>query len=315
MWKKVVGYGLLAIVLALGAGVAWLVLRKPAQRPAPDIHVTATAKVLARGKMVWTLADCDGCHSGHDPKTFADLAGTQGQGNVIPNSELHEIDVPNITPDRETGIGAWTDGEKMRAIREGVDKDGNALFPMMPYGIYRFMSDDDVYALVAYLDSLPPQHHAVPKMKVKFPLSALIKGAPQPLNGPVPEPDRANRRVWGQYLATVAGCEECHTQSTRGKPDLAKRFAGGQKFDMFGKVIYSANISPDAETGIGSWTLPYFKQRFRAYKDRWPEKFTVMPWHEFAQLPDDDIEAIYYYLNEQKPVANKVNPFRDQRTM
>src|SRR5579884_1288814 len=185
MWKKVVGYGLLAIVLALGAGVAWLVLRKPAQRPAPDIHVTATAKVLARGKMVWTLADCDGCHSGHDPKTFADLAGTQGQGNVIPNSELHEIDVPNITPDRETGIGAWTDGEKMRAIREGVDKDGNALFPMMPYENFRHMSDEDATALVAYLDSLPPIRNRVPKMKVPFYLTLLLKSAPKPLDGPV----------------------------------------------------------------------------------------------------------------------------------
>ena len=62
----------------------------------------------------------------------------------------------NITPDKETGIGNWTDGEKIRAIREGIGRDGHALFPMMPYESFRHMSDEDVYSLVAYLNSLPP---------------------------------------------------------------------------------------------------------------------------------------------------------------
>jgi len=312
MWKKIAGFTILLVLLVAGAGAGWAVLRKPAQRPALNVHIVATPALLARGRKIFTLADCGGCHSKHDPATFALIEGGTGWGNAIPDKELGEIDIPNITPDRETGIGTWTDGEKMRAIREGVDKDGNALFPIMPYGSFRSMSDDDVLALVAYLDSLPPIRHAVPKMKVRFPFSALIKSAPRPEDGPVPHPDHTNRRAWGTYLVTLASCEECHTQSSRGKLDATRRFGGGEKFDVFGKVVYSANISPDPETGIGTWTLPYFKQRFRAYKDSWPEKFTLMPWHNFAQLSDEDIEALYYHLNDQKPVSNRVNPFRDQ---
>jgi len=81
----------------------------------------------------------------------------------------------NITPDRETGIGGWTDGEKIRAIREGVDRDGRVLFPMMPYGNYRLMSDEDVYAVVAYINSLPAVRNPLPATAIKFPVSLLIK--------------------------------------------------------------------------------------------------------------------------------------------
>src|SRR5581483_615459 len=134
MWKKIAGFTILLVLLVAGAGVGWAVLRKPAQRPALNVHIVATPELLARGRKIFTLADCGGCHSKHDPATFALIEGGTGWGNAIPDKELGEIDIPNITPDRETGIGTWTDGEKMRAIREGVDKDGNALFPMMPYG-------------------------------------------------------------------------------------------------------------------------------------------------------------------------------------
>lgn len=316
MWKKIAkiaGYSVLGLLIIAAAAIGWLWLRKPAQRPAPNVRIAATPELLARGREVWTLADCDGCHSAHDTKTFALVERGLGQGNRIPDRELGELDVPNITPDVETGIGSWTDGEKMRAIREGVDKDGKTLFPMMPYGHYRNMSDQDVTALVAYLDSLPPIRNRVPKIKLPFMLAMLIKGAPQPVDRPVPHPDMSNRRARGVYLTTVAACEECHTPSDKGKLDMTHHFAGGVKFDIAGNVVYSANISPDPGTGIGSWTLPYFKQRFRTYTNSWPEKFTVMPWHNLAQLSDEDLEAIYYFLNEQKPVANKVNPFKDQQ--
>ncbi|HZU27125.1 MAG TPA: cytochrome c [Bryobacteraceae bacterium] len=313
MWKRIIGYTVLGVLVLAGAAVGWLWLRKPAQRPAPAVRVSATPAMVARGREVWNLADCDGCHSAHDAKFVAVLDSGIGQGNRIRNKELGEIDVPNITPDQQTGIGSWTDGEKMRAIREGVDKDGRALFPMMPYGVYRSMSDDDVTALVAYLDTLPPVHHEVPKMKPPFFIGLMIKSAPKPLDGPVPSPDMSNREARARYLTTVAGCEDCHTPMQRGTPEPGKRFAGGQQFEFNGEVVYSANITPDAQTGIGSWTLPYFKQQIRRYKNSWPEKFTVMPWHNFAQLSDEDLDSIYYFLNEQKPVRNQVNPFAGQQ--
>ena len=86
----------------------------------------------------------------------------------------------NITPDLETGLGAWTDGEKIRAIREGISRDGTMLFPMMPYERFRKMSDEDVMSLVAYLNTLTPVRHRVKRSQVDFPVSILMRSAPRP---------------------------------------------------------------------------------------------------------------------------------------
>ena len=116
----------------------------------------------------------------------------------------------NITPDVETGIGSWSDGEKIRSIREGVDRDGNALLPMMPYTDYRLMSDMDVESVVAYLNSLAPIRHALPKTRVDFPINLLIKSVPRPV-GHVAPPERSDPQKYGKYLAALAGCGGCHT--------------------------------------------------------------------------------------------------------
>jgi len=79
------------------------------------------------------------------------------------------VTAPNVTPDYESGIGGWTDGEKIRAIREGIDKHGRALFPMMPYKSYASMSDEDVESLVAYLNTLPPMKNPSCPRKYGFP--------------------------------------------------------------------------------------------------------------------------------------------------
>lgn len=211
---------------------------------------------------------------------------------------------PNITPDPETGIGTWTDGEKIRAIREGIDKDGRALFPMMPYENFRHMSDDDVLSLVAYLDSLPPVKHRVPKTRVKFPVSVLIKGAPRPVRSVAP-PDRRHQLKYGEYLVKLAGCMECHTPS----------LSGGEKVQLApAMLVVSANISPDPRTGIGSWSEQDFLDRIYQYRDYaqhgspkvGPESFTLMPWLNFSQLPPEDLKAIYAYLHSRPPVYKAV---------
>src|SRR6185503_21299802 len=100
----------------------------------------------------------------------------RGQGFVFPQEVGLQgtIVESNITPDRETGIGAWTDGEKIRAIREGIGRDGRVIFPLMPYQNYRLMSDEDLYALVAYLNSLPAVRNPLPATRVNFPESLRI---------------------------------------------------------------------------------------------------------------------------------------------
>jgi mono/diheme cytochrome c family protein len=325
MWKKILlilGSLLLAVVVLGGAGIAWLFLRKPAMAPASSIKVSMAPERIARGKYVFTsVANCGGCHSQRD---FTRVGGPEvesgrGRGTVL--SDIlkglpGQVVAPNITPEPETGIGTWTDGEKIRAIREGVDKDGRALFPMMPYQLYRRLSDDDVQALVAFLDSLPPVHNPLPRTKLIFPVSVLIKSAPQPV-GSVAPVDRTDRKKFGEYLVTVGVCGDCHTPvDDKHNPLPGKLLAGGMLFDTtFGKVV-SANITPDTDTGTGKWSEEFFQKKFYDYKEYatngppplpGPQDFTLMPWLNFSQREPEELSAIYAYLRTLPAVHNPVD--------
>jgi hypothetical protein len=298
----------LAILVLAGGVAGWWYTFKPAKAPARNLVIERTPDRIARGKYLFTLADCDGCHSERDFSRFGGpiVAGKRGAGQVLPKEMGLPglVAPPNITPDADTGIGTWTDGEKVRAIREGVDKDGRTLFPMMPYSNFRKMSDEDVFSLVAFLDTLEPVNNKLPKTKINFPVSELIKGAPQPV-AHVAQPDHWNKMAYGEYLVNVAGCRDCHT------PDLS----GGERFNVApGVAVVSANITPDNATGIGPWSEDYFVDRFAQYREyvahgspeAGPSSFTLMPWLNFAQLHDEDLRAIYAFVRSQKPVSKAV---------
>ena len=179
MVKKILLITAAGLIVLVGGAIGFLALRSPNSAPPSDIKVDMTEARLERGKYLYeNLMHCAGCHGQNDYTRFASpvIPGRSGGGFVfmkelgLPGS----ITAPNITPDKETGIGNWTDGEKIRAIREGISKDGRALFPMMPYSEYRKASDDDIYSLVAYLNTLPPVNNAVPKSVVAFPVSLMI---------------------------------------------------------------------------------------------------------------------------------------------
>ncbi|HTX36832.1 MAG TPA: cytochrome c [Bryobacteraceae bacterium] len=313
---------LLALLVAAGAGIGWLFLRQPAMAPALNIHVARTPERIARGKYIFVnVADCGGCHSERD---FTRVGGPEvesgrGRGNIL--SDLMkglpgQVVAPNLTPDAETGIGTWTDGEKIRAIREGVDNKGRALFNMMPYQAYRLFSDDDVQALVAFLDSLPPVHYPLPQTKLDFPVSVLIKSDPQPA-GSVAPVDHTNPRKYGEYLAAVGGCTDCHTPvDAKNNPLPGKLLAGGMVFDTpLGKVL-SANLTPDAATGIGKWSEAFFQKKFYDYKDYaangpppspGPQSFTLMPWLSYSGKDPEELSALYAYLRSVPAVHNAVD--------
>ena len=201
MWKRILLYTVLGVTVLLGGGLAYLYLRRPAQVPAADIKVAATPERLARGKYLYeNLCNCGGCHSLRDFTRFGgpEVVSGRGQGSVFPPEFglPGEVAASNITPDRETGIGAWSDGEKIRAIRDGVDREGRTLFPLMPYRFYRYMSDEDVQSLVAYLNALPPLRHSQPKTRIQFPVNLFIKSAPKPA-GQVAPPDLGDRVKYG----------------------------------------------------------------------------------------------------------------------
>ena len=173
-----------AVVLVCLLGFAYFYFRSPEMAPPANIVVDKSPERVERGKYIFTrLSDCDFCHSEQDITRLAlpIIESTRGQGKLMADTDLPgKIYAANITPDVETGIGSWTDGEKIRAIREGVDKNGRALYPIMPYPFYRYMSDEDVQAVVAFLDTIPPIKHQVPLTKVNFPDSMWMKGDPRP---------------------------------------------------------------------------------------------------------------------------------------
>lgn len=306
-WKIVV-YLVAGLLLLGGAAYAYLSIRKPDMVPASTIRVDPTPERIARGKYIATVADCEGCHSQHDATRFG--LPVPENGHFAGFEFTREMDMPgfvsapNLTPDRETGIGSWTDGEKIRAIREGVDKDGKTLFPMMPYTRFREMSDEDVYSLVAYLNSLPPVRMAHPPTKLDFPVGLMVKGVPKPVSGAVPQPDANDRMRYGKYLVAIAGCQDCHGEN----------LAAANVFSFPPYKVYAANISPDRETGIGKWSEKEFLDKFDSYQDYLkngppkigPDSFTVMPWLTFTQLPQSDLKAIYAYIHSLPAVKKAI---------
>lgn len=320
MWKKILLILALVVVLVAAGALSFLYLHQPAQVAAASIRVPMTPERIARGKYIFEdVADCGGCHSQRDFTRVGapEVPGGAGRGNVL-SEVVHglpgTIVAPNLTPDPETGLGKWTDGEKIRAIRDGVDNTGRALFPMMPYPGFRSMSDDDVRAVVAYMDSLPPIHNPLPRTRLDFPVGLFIKFVPQPASLVAP-PDRADKVKYGEYLVTIGGCGDCHTPIEKGQPVVAKTLAGGREFaTSFGTVV-TANITPDMDTGIGKWSEEYFEKKIYDYRDyalhgspplAGPQAFTLMPWLGLSQLPHEDLAAIYAYLRTVKPVHNAV---------
>jgi hypothetical protein len=320
---KVVG-GVLLVVIALVAGaLAFLTAKKPAQRPASTEKLEATPARLARGEyLVEHVSDCMGCHSDHlDTFGMPVKPGTEGEGGYIFDKKIGfpgVVAAQNITPDKETGIGNWTDGEVLRALREGIDKNGNALFPMMPYEHLSKLSDEDAKSMVVYLRTLKPIKHGVPAKHLDFPVNFIAKFIPKPLDGPVSAPDPKNSVAYGKYLATIGGCYECHTpHDEHNKLDEANAFAGGWQMDgPWGRVV-TANLTPHPQTYIGRATREEFIGRFRSFANLTaenspeapPGRNTVMPWLAFSKMTDADLGAIYDYLKTVRPIDKKVNSF------
>jgi mono/diheme cytochrome c family protein len=282
MLKRILLFLFTGVLVFIVGGLAFLYWRKPAQAPASPAKVAMTAERIARGRYLFErVADCGGCHSerGFTRVGGPVVPGHKGWGNIVSDflTGLPGVVVAsNITSDRETGIGSWTDGEKIRAIREGVDKNGSALFPMVPYTAYRFMSDADVEAVVAYLNTLPPVRHRLPKTRVEFPFDLLVKFAPQPADR-VPSP-MADPLQYGKYLVTMAGCGECHTPKDKNHRRLpGMDFAGGEVIATKAGTVLAANITPGMDTGIGKWSPEFFQKKITNTRStrtmdrrRWP---------------------------------------------
>jgi hypothetical protein len=317
MKTKIIVFAATAATLS---ALSYAIFRGPEIAPPSTVTLRSTPTRLARGEYIFrVVGDCEGCHSERDFAFYAGPAvpGRTGVGVVFPKDLglPGKINAPNITPDPETGLGRWTDGEILRAVREGISRDGRALFPMMPYKNFARMSDEDAASLVVYLRTLPPVRNSIPRSVVDFPVNFLIERAPKPVSV-VKHPDHRQPVQYGEYLATIAGCQTCHSRSERGEAVKGMTFAGGQTFHLGKLTVQSANITPDMETGIGSWSVERFQERFLSNRNlhagnlpiATQANFTIMPWLNFRNLKQEDIAAIYAYLRTVKPVRNKVVP-------
>lgn len=302
----------LVVVAAVGISltIGWRPFIGPAERPLTARKFESTPARLARGAyLVNDVSDCMDCHAQHDwTKHDAPvLPGTLGAGqdmNILKGLP-GRVYAPNITPDPETGIGNWTDDELARAIREGIGRDGRALFSFMPYQHFRSFSDEDLASVIVYLRSLPPVHKQWPKTELIFPVKYLIRSAPKPLYTPVPAPDLSTPEKRGKYLVTVAGCTDCHTpQDAHGQPLPGMDFAGGFILDGPWGRVASANITPDPATGIN---VGIYMQAIMTGYVNGRKINQIMPWHAFRHMTGQDIAAIYAYLKTLKPVRHFVD--------
>lgn len=312
---KILMYLLIVVVVLLSAGYIYLMAAFPKVSNASDLKIEATPERLERGKyLAHSYAFCIDCHSGRDAGKFSlpVIPGTEGKGGDDYGEGAGFVPASNITQDKETGIGSWSDGEIFRAITSGVNKDGKFLAPMMPYPLFSSLDKEDIYSIIAYIKTLPPVKNKVPERKLNFPLSIIFRTVPTDPKEFGKRPDGLDKIKQGEYYGIA--CKFCHTQNEKGEPVPGMDFAGGMEFKMpDGSIVRSANITPDKETGIGNMTAELFLAKFKSCLDgtnldpKTRGYNTPMAWNFIAKTStDDDLLAIYAYLMAQKPVNNKV---------
>jgi mono/diheme cytochrome c family protein len=319
---KVVAWGLGVVVVLIALGLAYLFMSYPDVGPVRDLTVTATPERLARGAYLANhVSVCIDCHSTRDWTYFAGpiVPGTEGKGGELFDETIGYpgmIYAHNITP---AGLGSQSDGVLYRAITTGVDKNGRAMFPIMPYPHFNTMSEEDILSIIAYIRALKPIENNPPQTVLNAPMNFIVRTIPMKRT-PQPDPDTSNTYEYGKYLVNAASCADCHTQQVKGKPLPGMDFAGGFKFPFpGGAVARSANITPDEETGIGAWSESDFVSRFKFYDNAEartlkPEAVgynTVMPWTTYAGMTERDLAAIYKYLRTVAPVKNEVEKYTE----
>ncbi|MGE0405812.1 MAG: cytochrome c [Candidatus Korobacteraceae bacterium] len=311
-WLKIVlGVVVLLVAGAITFTIGWRPFIGPQARPLTDRKFEATPERLARGKyLTENVLDCFACHSQrdwtkHDAPLIAEGEGG-GQAPFALAGLPGKVFPPNISPDKETGAGNWTDDQLARAIREGIGHDGRALFPMMPYENYRHLPDEDLASVIVYLRSLKPVHHVVPKTELIFPVKYLIRSAPHPITEPVAPPDLSTQVKRGEFLVRIAGCRDCHTPTANGQPLPGMDLAGGWVMQGPWGTVKSANITPDP-SGISYYDENLFLDVMHTGYVKARKLSQIMPWWVHRGMTDEDLKAMFAYLRTVPPIQNRVD--------
>ncbi len=258
--------------------------------------------VIERGRYVATAADCVACHSVPGGKPYA--------GGTALQTPFGTLVAPNITPDRETGIGNWTEEDLRSTLREGIGRGGKRLYPAMPYPAYTRMTDDDIHALWAYLRTLPPVSNAVEANQLPFPFNIRLLMAGWNLLNFEPEnfkPDPQKSAEWnrGAYLVQALGhCGTCHTPKTMLGADDTDHALQGANLQAW----YAPSITSDSRRGIGGWTADQLVAYLKTGVNH--QSLASGPMAEEIQnssskMTDADLNAIATYLLDRKPPERK----------
>jgi mono/diheme cytochrome c family protein len=261
--KRIVGIVVAIIVIAALGAAGWLLLgRDPmsfaggptvALADYKDGAVAGVPSELAgdpakRGEYLVHAADCQACHTAPGGAPFA--------GGFAFNMPFGTIYSTNITPDKQTGIGNYTDAEFLAAVHKGIRADGEKLYPAMPYTSYSYMTDDDVLAIKTYLFTLTPVHAPAKQDKLSWPYDQrwLLAAWDMMFNADErfrPRPLQSSQWNRGAYLAEAMGhCGECHTPRNLAYGlDNHRKFAGAV---TAGWRAY--NVTSDKDSGIGDWS-------------------------------------------------------------
>ncbi len=248
--------------------------------------------LLQRGTyLMRSIVACGNCHTPKGPK--GEIPGMELAGMApLEKIPAFTANAANITQDKATGIGTWTDAQIITAIREGRRPNGKIIGPPMPIGLYRGLSDRDVKAIVAYLRTVKPIKNVIPASVYNIPLP--------PAYGPpvknVPDVPESDKLAYGAYLAGPAGhCIECHSPMGERGPDIQNNLgAGGFEFHGPWGISVSANITP---TGLKNRTDAQIKKMITTGVR--PDGSPMMPpmgFAYYANIKDRDLDAIIAYL-------------------
>ena len=280
--------------LAFAGGHPVPVERYTGANPTGVPAALAQADAVARGRYLTEAADCLACHTTEGGAPFAG-----GRAFKTPFGTLYS---PNITADRESGIGAWSEADFIRSVHEGIRADGARLYPAFPYAAYTYLSDEDVRAIRAYLLSLPAVKTTVPANDLTFPfnqrwLMAIWARFYNPNQRFHPNPDKSPEWNRGAYLAeALAHCGDCHTPRNLFEGlDNRRKFAGAL---TAGWQAY--NITSDSTTGVGAWSddqlVQYLSNGHAAERGTASGPMAEAVDLSFSRLEPSDIRAIVTYL-------------------
>jgi mono/diheme cytochrome c family protein len=261
---------------------------------------SGNADLIKRGDyLVNGILTCGNCHTPKGPQ--GDIMDKAYSGGLSWDEPPFKVTAPNITQDKETGIGSYTDAELKQVLRKGIKRNGVPVAMIMPSGYYEIMTDRDLDAVIAYLKTIKPIKNTVADPVYKIP-----QGHPIPPGGdkPFTEAMMGDKVKKGFYLVTIAHCLDCHTpMGPRGREFATKLGAGGFEFPGPWGVSVSRNITSSKTKGIGAWSDDEIKRAITAGTSKDGGKLKPpMGYHYYATVTPDDLDAIVAYLRTMPAV-------------